>query len=41
MSFSTGAFYVFIAGAPLVAMAMFSVSPVVLGFYVGAMSVRP
>jgi DHA1 family bicyclomycin/chloramphenicol resistance-like MFS transporter len=41
MAFSTGAFYVFIAGASLVAMAMFSMSPVVLGFFIGAMSVRP
>jgi DHA1 family bicyclomycin/chloramphenicol resistance-like MFS transporter len=41
MAFSTGAFYVFIAGAPLVEMAMFSMSPVVLGFFIGAMSVRP
>jgi MFS family permease len=38
MAFSTGAFYVFIAGAPLVEMAMFSMSPVVLGFFIGTIT---
>jgi len=36
--FSTGAFYVFLAGVPLVAARQFSISPGVLGFYMGTIT---
>ncbi len=36
--FSTGAFYVFLAGVPLVAARQFSISPGVLGFYIGTIT---
>lgn len=38
MTFSTGAFYSFLAGAPLVAEALFEMSPSVLGFYMGTIT---
>ena len=38
MAFSTGAFYSFLAGAPLVAETLFAVSPAVLGFYLGTIT---
>ncbi|MGI9414275.1 MAG: multidrug effflux MFS transporter [Hyphomicrobiales bacterium] len=38
-AFSTGAFYSFLAGAPLVAEALFAMSPAVLGFYMGTITV--
>ncbi len=38
MAFSTGSFYVFLAGVPLVAVAMLGLSPVVLGFYMGTIT---
>ncbi|WP_299394952.1 multidrug effflux MFS transporter [Pelagibius sp.] len=38
MAFSTGAFFAFIAGAPLVATALFQVSPGMLGLYVGSIT---
>ncbi len=38
MAFSTGSFYVFLAGAPLVAVAMLGLSPMVLGFYMGTIT---
>lgn len=34
MAFSTGSFYAFLAGAPLVTRALFDMSPGVLGFYI-------
>jgi len=37
--FSSGTFYVFIAGAPLVAHATFGMSPATLGFYIGTITV--
>lgn len=37
--FSTGAFYVFLAGVPLVAARQFSISPGQLGFYMGTITV--
>jgi Bcr/CflA subfamily drug resistance transporter len=36
--FSTGAFYVFLAGVPLVAARQFDISPGVLGFYMGTIT---
>jgi DHA1 family bicyclomycin/chloramphenicol resistance-like MFS transporter len=36
--FSTGAFYIFLAGVPLVAARQFSISPGVLGFYIGTIT---
>jgi len=36
--FSTGAFYVFLAGVPLVAARQFSISPGLLGFYMGTIT---
>ena len=36
--FSTGAFYVFLAGVPLVAARQFSITPGVLGFYMGTIT---
>jgi len=36
--FSTGAFYVFLAGVPLVAARQFSISPGVLGFFMGTIT---
>jgi len=36
--FSTGAFYVFLAGVPLVAARQFSISPGQLGFYMGTIT---
>ena len=38
MSFSTGAFYVFLAGAPLVAKSVLALSPAALGFYMGTIT---
>lgn len=38
MAFSTGAFYVFLAGAPLVATTIFEMSPAVLGFCMGTIT---
>ncbi len=38
MTFSTGAFYSFLAGAPLVADAIFGMPPSVLGFYIGTIT---
>lgn len=38
MAFSTGAFYSFLAGAPLVAEALFAMSPAALGFYLGTIT---
>ena len=38
MSFSVGAFYAFLAGAPLVAVAVFDVSPSILGVYIGSIT---
>ncbi|WP_420346210.1 multidrug effflux MFS transporter [Pelagibius sp.] len=38
MAFSTGAFFAFIAGAPLVATALFQISPGMLGLYVGSIT---
>jgi len=38
MSFSTGAFYVFLAGAPLVAESVLALSPAALGFYMGTIT---
>ena len=38
MSFSTGAFYVFLAGAPLVAESVLALSPASLGFYMGTIT---
>lgn len=38
MAFSTGAFYSFLAGAPLVAGTVLSLSPAALGFYMGTMT---
>ena len=37
--FSTGAFYVFLAGVPLVARTVFALSPAKLGFYMGTITV--
>ena len=36
--FSTGAFYIFLAGVPLVAARQFSISPGLLGFYMGTIT---
>jgi DHA1 family bicyclomycin/chloramphenicol resistance-like MFS transporter len=36
--FSTGAFYVFLAGVPLVAARQFDISPGILGFYMGTIT---
>ena len=38
MAFSTGAFYSFLAGAPLVTETLFRMSPAVLGFYMGTIT---
>ncbi|MEM7669112.1 MAG: multidrug effflux MFS transporter [Pseudomonadota bacterium] len=38
MAFSTGAFYVFLAGAPLVAVSTFGVSTATLGIFVGSIT---
>ncbi len=38
MAFSTGAFYSFLAGAPLVAVTMLGLSPAALGFYMGTIT---
>jgi Bcr/CflA subfamily drug resistance transporter len=38
MAFSTGAFYAFLGGAPLVAAAVFDMSPATLGFYMGTIT---
>ncbi len=38
MAFSTGAFYAFLGGAPLVAAAMFEMSPATLGVYMGTIT---
>ncbi len=38
MAFSTGAFYAFLTGAPLVAVAMLGLSPLLLGFYIGTIT---
>ncbi|WP_299622916.1 multidrug effflux MFS transporter [Pelagibius sp.] len=38
MAFSTGAFFAFIAGAPLVATALFQTTPGTLGIYVGSIT---
>jgi Bcr/CflA subfamily drug resistance transporter len=38
MAFSTGSFYAFLAGAPLVAVAMLGLSPALLGFYMGTIT---
>ncbi len=38
MTFSTGAFYSFLAGAPLVAETLFAMPPSVLGFYMGTIT---
>lgn len=39
MAFSTGAFYAFLAGAPLVAKTLFGMSTSKLGFYIGTITV--
>ena len=38
ITFSVGAFYIFISGVPLVAESIFDISPVVLGFYIGTIT---
>lgn len=38
MTFSTGAFYAFLAGAPLVAESVLKLSPATLGFYMGTIT---
>jgi len=38
MAFSTGAFYSFLAGAPLVAISLFDMSPAMLGFTMGTIT---
>jgi Bcr/CflA subfamily drug resistance transporter len=38
MAFSTGAFYSFLAGAPLVVDTLFDMSPAMLGFYMGTIT---
>ncbi len=38
MTFSTAAFYAFLAGAPLVAQTVLALSPAVLGFYMGTIT---
>lgn len=38
MAFSTGSFYAFLAGAPLVAVEILGLSPAALGFYMGTMT---
>ena len=38
MAFSTGAFYAFLAGAPLVTRTLFAMSPGTLGFYMGTIT---
>lgn len=38
MAFSTGAFYSFLTGAPLVTESLFDMSPAVLGFYMGTIT---
>jgi len=39
MAFSTGAFYAFLGGAPLVAVTVLAMSPATLGFYLGTITV--
>lgn len=39
MAFSTGGFYIFIAGVPLVAITLLGLSPAVLGIYMGLITV--
>ena len=38
ITFSVGAFYIFISGVPLVAETVFEISPAVLGFYIGTIT---
>lgn len=38
MAFSTGAFYAFLTGAPLVARTVFRIPPAALGFYMGTIT---
>lgn len=38
ITFSVGAFYIFISGVPLVAESMFNISPAMLGFYIGTIT---
>jgi hypothetical protein len=38
MAFSTGGFYAFLGGAPLVASALFDISPAKLGAYMGSIT---
>ena len=38
ITFSVGAFYIFISGVPLVAKSIFNISPAVLGFYIGTIT---
>ncbi len=38
MAFSTGSFYAFLGGAPLVAAMIFDISPAKLGFYIGSIT---
>ncbi|MCY3831021.1 MAG: MFS transporter [Rhodospirillaceae bacterium] len=38
MAFSTGGFYAFLAGAPLVAVTLFDVPPALLGVYIGSIT---
>jgi predicted MFS family arabinose efflux permease len=38
MAFSTGSFYAFLAGAPLVALAMLGLAPAAVGFYMGTIT---
>ena len=38
ITFSVGAFYIFISGVPLVAESIFDISPAMLGFYIGTIT---
>lgn len=38
ITFSVGAFYIFISGVPLVAESIFDISPAVLGFFIGSIT---
>ncbi len=38
MAFSTGAFYAFLAGAPLAAQSVFGIAPAAIGFYMGTIT---
>ncbi len=38
MAFSTGGFYAFLGGAPLVAAVIFDIAPATLGFYIGSIT---